>query len=92
MGEASSKTRIACGWTLDQQGQCFSSSHVKLFYGASRRGVWSIGSAVILKERPDEGPETEVKTLKYLATYPDIPAPTVLRGWVDGDGRYFVLQ
>ena len=28
---------------------------------------------VIMKERPHEGPKIEVKTLKYLATYPDIP-------------------
>ena len=44
---------------------------------------------MIMKERPDEG----LATLKHLAaTYPDIPAPKVLRDWVDSDGRYFVLQ
>ncbi|KAJ5185537.1 hypothetical protein N7491_006597 [Penicillium cf. griseofulvum] len=87
-----SKSCIACGWTLDQQEQCFYSSHVKLFYGASRRGVWSIGSDVILKERPDEGPKTEVTTLNHLASYPNIPVPKIIRSWVDGNGRYFVLQ
>jgi hypothetical protein len=46
-----------------------------------------------MKECPDEGPKTEVNTLNYLATtYPDIPAPKVLRDWVDSNGRYFVLQ
>jgi hypothetical protein len=35
----------------------------RIFYGASRRGVWSIGTDVIMKERPDKGPKTEVKTL-----------------------------
>ena len=74
-----------------QQEQCSYLSHVKLFYGASQRGVWSIGSNVILKERPDEGPKTEVTTLKYLANHPEIPVPKVLRDWVDADGRYFVL-
>jgi len=54
--------------------------------------VWSIGSDVIMKERPDEGPKTEVNTLNRLATYPDITAPKVLRDWVDSNGRYFVLQ
>lgn len=54
--------------------------------------MWSIGSDVILKERPDEGPKTEVKTLNHLATYPNIPVPKVLRDWVLGNGRYFVLQ
>ncbi|CAP92240.1 hypothetical protein E8E15_005231 [Penicillium rubens] len=92
MAEDSPSGCIACGWTPEQQDQCFYSSHVKLFYGASRRGVWSIGTDVIMKERPDEGPKTEVNTLNHLAKYPDIPAPKVLRDWVDGNRRYFVLQ
>ncbi|KAJ5582383.1 hypothetical protein N7535_001003 [Penicillium sp. DV-2018c] len=91
MSEEPSKGCIACGWTLEQQDNCSYSSHVKLFYGASRRGVWSIGTDVILKERPDEGPKTEVNTLNYLTSHSDIPVPKVLRDWVDGDGRYFVL-
>ncbi|KAL2846607.1 kinase-like domain-containing protein [Aspergillus pseudoustus] len=88
----SSKGCIACGWTSDQQEQCFYTSHIKLFYGASKRGVWSIGSDAILKERPDEGPKNETKTLHFLANYPDIPAPKVLHEWVDSNNRYFVLQ
>ncbi|KAL4883885.1 kinase-like domain-containing protein, partial [Aspergillus karnatakaensis] len=91
MAEAS-KPCIACGWTPEQQDQCFFTSHVKLFYGASKRGVWSVGSDVIMKERPDEGPKTEVTTLKFLENYPDIPAPRVLNHWVNSDKRYFVLQ
>lgn len=85
---------IACGWTLDKEKRCHYTSHLKLFYGASTRGVWSIGSDVILKDRPDEGPKAkiEVKTLKYLTTHTDIPVPKVLRDWVDRDGRYFVLN
>ncbi|KAJ5814722.1 hypothetical protein N7474_006499 [Penicillium riverlandense] len=90
----SPKACIACGWTAAQQRNCHYSSHVKLFYGASKRGVWSIGSDVILKERPDdETPKTEVTTLNHLATHhPDIPAPRILRDWVDGAGTYFVLS
>jgi aminoglycoside phosphotransferase (APT) family kinase protein len=67
--------------------------HVKPFYGADRRGTWSIWSDVILKERPDEGPKTEDTTLAYLASIPNvnIPAPKVLRDWVDANARYFVL-
>lgn len=93
MGEPLDKGCIACGWTLNKQKQCHYNSHLKLFYGASTRGVWSIGSDVILKDRPDEGPKAkiEVKTLNYLATYTDIPVPKVLRDWVDRDARYFVL-
>ncbi|KAJ5950218.1 uncharacterized protein N7479_008631 [Penicillium vulpinum] len=54
-------------------------------FGASRRGVWSIGTDVIMKERPDEGPKSEVNTMNQLANYPDIPTPKVLRDWVDGN-------
>ncbi|GES61684.1 kinase-like protein [Aspergillus terreus] len=92
MEEDSYKGCVACGWTLEQQEQCSYSSHVKLFYGASRRGVWSIGSDVILKECPAEGPKNEAKTLEYLSNHPDISAPKLIRDWVDSDGRYFVLQ
>lgn len=94
MGESFDKSCIACGWTLDKQKQCHYTSHLKLFYAASTRGVWSIGSDVILKDRPDEGPKAkkEVKTLNYLTTYTGIPVPRVLRDWVDRDGRYFVLN
>jgi aminoglycoside phosphotransferase (APT) family kinase protein len=72
---------------------------VKLFYGASQRGVWSIGSDVILKDRPDEGAKAriEAKTLEFLAeatatdTNINIPTPKLIRDWVDRDGRYFTL-
>lgn len=93
MGEPSVEGCIACGWTSTKQKQCHYSSHLKLFYGASQRGVWTIGSDVILKDRPDEGlkAKVEVKILNYLATHTDIPVPKVLRDWVDHDGRYFVM-
>ncbi|KAJ5165116.1 uncharacterized protein N7500_006946 [Penicillium coprophilum] len=93
MAEQSDTGCIACGWTVEKQTKCHYSSHLKLFYGASKRGVWSIGSDVILKDRPDEGPKAkvEVKTLNYLTTYTDIPVPKVLRDWVDKDNRYFVM-
>lgn len=86
------KSCIACGWTPDKQKRCCYSSHVKLIYGAHNRGVWSIGSDLILKERPDEGPNIGVKTLNHLANHTDIPVPKVLRDWVDCNGRYFVLE
>ncbi|KKK20288.1 hypothetical protein P175DRAFT_0505156 [Aspergillus ochraceoroseus IBT 24754] len=94
MAEVPEKGCTACGWTADKEKRCHYTSHLKLFYGASTRGVWSIGSDVILKDRPDEGPKAkvEVKTLNYLATHTEIPVPKVLRDWVDRDGRYFVLN
>lgn len=73
---------------------------MKLFYGASQRGVRSIGSDVILKDRPDEGAKAriEAKTLEFLArgaTATDaninILSPKLIHDWVDRDGRYFTL-
>ncbi|KAL4903877.1 kinase-like domain-containing protein [Aspergillus multicolor] len=89
MDEPLEKACIACSWTPKKQSQCDYTSHLKLFYGASDRGVWSIGLDVILKDRPDESPKAkiEVITLNYLATDTTIPVPKVLRDWVDHDGR-----
>ena len=91
MGEQLDKSCIACGWTIDKETRCHYTSHLKLFYSASPRGVWTIGSNVILKDRPDEGPKAkvEVRTLNYLATHADIPIPKILRDWVDRDGHLF---
>ncbi|KAL4800726.1 kinase-like protein [Aspergillus venezuelensis] len=76
---ASTEPCTACNWTPEQQSQCHYESH-------------STGSDVILKERPSEGPRTEVKTLKYLARYTSgIPVPRVTRDWVDSENRYFVM-
>lgn len=41
----------ACSWTTERQKGCRYESHVKLFNGCSDRGVWSLGSQLILKER-----------------------------------------
>ncbi|KAL4734581.1 hypothetical protein BDV11DRAFT_174628 [Aspergillus similis] len=62
---------VSGSWTPAQQEKCFYTSHVKLFYAASKRGIWSLGSDVIMKDRPDEGPNTKVTTLKYLVNHHD---------------------
>ncbi|KAJ5753226.1 hypothetical protein N7520_010143 [Penicillium odoratum] len=61
------------------------------YFTASKRGVWCIGSDVILEDRPDKGPKTqvEVKPLKDLANCPEIPVPRGLHDGFDRDGRYF---
>jgi aminoglycoside phosphotransferase (APT) family kinase protein len=91
-GKALDEGCVACGWTHNKQSRCCYSSHVKLIYGAHDRGVWSIGTDLILKERPDDGPKDEAKTLKLLASYTNIPAPELVCDWVDRNRRYFVLQ
>ncbi|KAE8153229.1 kinase-like domain-containing protein [Aspergillus avenaceus] len=83
---------VACGWTLDRQNRCSYCSHIKVIYTAHNRGVWSIGSDFILKERPNDGPREEVTTLNYLAANTKIPIPKVIRDWVDRNDRYFLLE
>ncbi|GKZ38433.1 hypothetical protein AbraIFM66950_010626 [Aspergillus brasiliensis] len=89
---ASDEGYVACGWTHDKQLQSSYDSHLKLFYTAHDHGVWSIGTDVILKERPYDGSRNEAKALKLLASYSQNPAPELLHDWVDQDGRYFLLQ
>ncbi|KAL2814414.1 kinase-like protein [Aspergillus granulosus] len=90
-GSGSDTECEACSWTKAKQERCSYSSHVKLFYGASNRGAWAIGSAVILKERPDLYPRNEVKNTEFVRQHTTIPVPKVLREWVDDSSRYFVL-
>ncbi|KAJ5701396.1 hypothetical protein N7488_008944 [Penicillium malachiteum] len=81
MAEVPEKGYTVCRWTADKENRYHYTSHLKLFYGVSTQGVWSIGLDMILKDRPDEGLKTKVKvkTLNYLATYTNIPVPKVLR-------------
>lgn len=82
----------ACGWSLSKQSCCSYSSHVNLFYGASERGVWSLGSDFILKERPNLPPKSEVLNIRYVRKHTTIPVPTVVKDWVDENDRRFVLM
>ncbi|KAF2191893.1 hypothetical protein K469DRAFT_718953 [Zopfia rhizophila CBS 207.26] len=82
----------ACGWTTDQQRRCHYVSSVKLFYGADVRGVWSLGSDFILKERPADPPTFEVMNTNYLKTRTTIPIPGVAKDWTDGRKRHFILM
>jgi len=51
MGEPRSREVVShAGGHLTKKGSAIIyTSHLKLFYGASTRGVWSIGSDVMLK-------------------------------------------
>lgn len=82
----------ACGWTASKQKCCSYSSHVTLFYGAGDRGVWSLGSDLILKERPNLPPKIEVHNIEFLKQHTTIPVPSVLKEWVDDSNRYFILM
>jgi aminoglycoside phosphotransferase len=88
----SDKPCSACGWSESKQSYCSYSSHVELFYGASERGVWSIGSNLVLKERPNLPPRNEVLNIQYLKNSTTIPVPSVVKEWVDDDNSYFILM
>lgn len=83
----------ACGWSTSKQKCCSYASHVALFYGAGDRGVWSLGSDLILKEQPNVlPPKTEVSNIEFVKQHTTIPIPSVLKEWVDDSNRYFVLM
>ena len=88
----SSTPCTACSWTPERQENCRYESHVKLFYGVSDRGVWSLGSNLILKERSNEPPNFEVPSVRLLREKTSIPVPTIVEDWEENDGRYFVLM
>ena len=71
----------ACSWTPERQNRCRYDSHVKLFYGVSDRGVWSLGSQFILKERSSNPPNFEASNIRFLKEKTSIPVPTIIEDW-----------
>lgn len=82
----------ACSWTLERQNACRYDSHVKLFYGVSDRGVWSLGSNLILKERSNNPPNFEAENIRYLKERTSIPIPIIMEDWSEDTGRYFMIS
>lgn len=82
----------ACGWTCEQQRRCSYASSLQLFYGAHDRGVWSIGSDIILKEKPESSNKNEASSISHVTETTTIPVPNIIREWVDTNNRHFVLM
>ncbi|KAL4876745.1 kinase-like protein [Aspergillus karnatakaensis] len=88
----SSSPCTACSWTIERQNQCWYESHVKLFYEAGNRGVWSVGSTMILKDRGPGVSTREVPNVRFVEENTSIPVPTVVETWDEHDtGRTFIL-
>ena len=68
----------ACGWEEYDHDY---KSYVKLFFQAGDRGVWSIGSKVILKDRGSNLPTSEVPNIQFVQEQTSIPVPTVIESW-----------
>ncbi|KAJ5088557.1 hypothetical protein N7456_012173 [Penicillium angulare] len=81
----------ACSWSPTRQEDCRYTSHVKIFYGVSNRGAWSLGSNLILKERSIEPPNFEAANLRFLTENTSIPIPKIVEEWQEDDGAYFML-
>ncbi|EER37413.1 conserved hypothetical protein [Histoplasma capsulatum var. duboisii H88] len=81
----------ACSWSETRQAGCRYNSHVKIFYGVSNRGAWSLGSNLVLKERTIEPPNFESLNIRFLAERTSIPIPKVVEEWQEVDGTYFLL-
>lgn len=88
---ATENTCSACSWSPTRQDACRYQSHVKLFYGVSNRGVWSLGTNLILKERSTEPPNFEVPNIRFLASRTSIPIPQIVEEWQEDDGACFLL-
>lgn len=82
----------ACTWSAEKQSHCSYKSNVSLFYSASDRGVWSLGSQFILKERSTEPPSFETANLEFLSSNTKIPIPKVIKEWTEADGSYFQIM
>ncbi|EER39532.1 conserved hypothetical protein [Histoplasma capsulatum H143] len=67
-----------CDWSDSKRKTCRYTSHVKLFYGADTRGVWSVGSDVVLKERPNIGSQDEMANIQFVKENTQIPIPSVI--------------
>ncbi len=86
------KACSACGWSYELQSRCNYPSHIKLFYGASDRGVWALGSKYILKERSTTPPNNEVANVRFLRERTTIPILKIVVEWSEGDRQFLILE
>lgn len=82
----------ACSWTIERQKHCNYKSHIKLFYEAGDRGVWSLGSNLILKDRGACLPTFEVANVQFVQKETSIPVPTVIESWEEGDHTLILMK
>lgn len=88
----SSDACAACSWTTERQKHCNYESHLKLFYEAGDRGVWSLGSKLILKDRGASLPTFEVPNIQFVQEQTTIPVPTVVESWEDGNHTLILMR
>ncbi|KAL4782700.1 kinase-like domain-containing protein [Aspergillus varians] len=87
----SSDPCTACSWAAERQKHRGYESRVKIFYEAGDRGVWSLGSKLIVKDRGPSIPALEVPNIQFVQEQTSIPVPTVVDSW-DEDGHALIVM
>ncbi|KAJ4308777.1 hypothetical protein N0V84_011893 [Fusarium piperis] len=88
---ASENVCSACSWSPSRQDGCRYHSQIKLFYGVSDRGVWSVGSKLVIKDRPARPPNSEAVNIAFLQAHTTLPIAPIVTSW-DEDGRSFFVS
>lgn len=83
--DMSSDPCAACSWTTERQQHFRYERYVKLFYEAGDRGVWSLGSKLILKDRGGNLPTREVPNTQFAQEQTSIPVSVVVDSWEEDD-------
>ncbi|KAJ6111040.1 hypothetical protein N7486_003275 [Penicillium sp. IBT 16267x] len=86
----SSDPCAACSWTTERQNHCNYQSYLKLFYEAGDRGVWALGSKLILKDRGASLPTFEVPSIQFVQT--SISVPAVVESWEEGKHTLILMR
>ncbi|OOF91642.1 hypothetical protein ASPCADRAFT_9566 [Aspergillus carbonarius ITEM 5010] len=81
----------ACSWSPERERNCSYESDVKLFHASRNRGIWSIGSNLILKDRGPMHRTYEVFNAHLVRESTTIPVPTVIGSWKE-NRRTFILM
>ncbi|GAM88607.1 hypothetical protein ANO11243_066410 [Dothideomycetidae sp. 11243] len=89
-GVLSNSPCSACSWSAERQLRTLYKSNVNIFDSASDRGVWSVWSRMILKERSNAAPNFDARNSPFLGSLTSIPLPVIHNEWED-NGRYFML-
>ncbi|PWY72209.1 kinase-like protein [Aspergillus sclerotioniger CBS 115572] len=81
----------ACSWSSERQRNCSYESDVKLVHASRNRGIWAIGSSLILKDRGPMHRTYEVFNAHLVRESTTIPVPTVIGSWKE-NRRTFILM
>ncbi|RAH68124.1 kinase-like protein [Aspergillus aculeatinus CBS 121060] len=82
----------ACSFSPERQRCCNYESQVKIFYEAGDRGVWALGSDLILKDRGPSCPTDENANIRFVKKNTTIPVPTVIAHHQESDGHALTVM